>query len=659
MVAAIALAGCGGGGGGGSAGGGFPLIAAAPTTEAAAAGGAGAGAGTGAGTGSGSGSGAGGSGGGVSTTVQSPAQCAPIRNDVVDSFGNVVAASYRSTAALMSKDAGIAYRYGPSPAECGTSGNGGFPTYYRPPDVAFPTSIDPSPIEFRGKYQVGGPLSTDPGPYFSNNANVTFVADNPAAYVGVSVFQQLAAVFNVFSQAPQISRIYPDGINDPNARNYGVNNPVAMGRCGGRPGWCVNAIVAYQNGLVGTARGSNTALNESTAQLDAGMVPTAVAVTNSGEFALVTVWDTVNVRGRVAVIALTGLCNGCNLAAPNRETYWGEWNAAYPGLPNLGNFGYMKLLGYVELPDMKAPTEISATTGVSPWDGYNATSQARDALNLSVEANRQTFVSGVNANTYAKAGVAVVASKSERKVVFIDLKPLFAYYKKMYFGSPADFARTSPVGPGGQWPFTFAAAPEQVPAVIKTVTLANPPTAVKTGLWGTPRAWVATQEGKLRTFALGNYLSPTANGAAAQIVESASFDIGKNPTGLTYSRGLGDTPNERLIVVSRGERKVQWINVGSGAIERTLQDTTLVDPISADDNETTGASVKVITLADYGGRGVSNFRYSTLIMHSGYTACQGSGCPTVNASGGPAPFENGGRLALPGGAFHTSGANAP
>ena len=596
----------------------------------------------------------------MSTTPQSPAQCAPIKNDVVDSFGNVVAASYRNTAAALSKDAGIAYRYGPSPVECGTSGNGGFPTYYRRPDVALPTSIDPSPIEVRGKYQIGGPPTADAGPYFSNNANVAFVADNPAAYVGVSIFQQLSAVHNVFMQAPQIGRIYPEGINDPNARNYGVNNPVAMGRCAGRPGWCVNSVVAYQNGLVGTARGSNTALNESKAQLDAGMVPTAVAVTNSGEFALVTVWDTANVRGRVAVIALTGLCNSCTVAAPNRETYWGEWNAAYPGLPNLGNFGYMKLLGYVELPDMKAPTEISATTGIDPWsNGYNTTSASRDALNLSVESNRQTFVGGVNANTYARAGMAVVVSKSERKVAFIDLKPLFAYYRKMYFGTPADFARTRSVGDGGLWPFTFSAAAEQVPTVVKTVALSVAPTAVKTGLWGTPRAWVATQDGKLRAFALGNYLSPSAAGTPAQIVEGAGYDVGKNPTGLTYFRGSGNEINEKLIVVSRGERKVQWVNLANGNVERTLQDTALVDPITADDNENNGSDGRVITVADYGGRGVSNFRYGPVILNRGYSACQGSGCPTTYANGQAAPFENGGKLALPGGAFHTSGGNVP
>ena len=95
-------------------------------------------------------------------------------------------------------------------------------------------------------------------------------------------------------------------------------------------------------------------------------MPTAIAVSNSSEFAFITVWDTVNLRGEIAVVALAGLCDGCTPSNPGAYEWWGEWRGVYPGLPNLGNVAYMKVLGYVPLPaDMKAPTEISVTTGMS------------------------------------------------------------------------------------------------------------------------------------------------------------------------------------------------------------------------------------------------------------------------------------------------------
>ena len=47
--------------------------------------------------------------------------------------------------------------------------------------------------------------------------------------------------------------------------------------------------------------------------------------------------------------------------------YWKEWMAAYPGLPNIGNIAFMKILGYVDLPGVTAPTEIAATSGLDQF----------------------------------------------------------------------------------------------------------------------------------------------------------------------------------------------------------------------------------------------------------------------------------------------------
>lgn len=663
LVLAAALVGCGGGGGGGT--GTTPSGSSSLTTTTQA---------DSSGTGA---SGAGGSGNvpaGTSTgSSTAPPSTTPTSLDKP---------TYVNLASNWGTTSGIAFRYGAA----STVSDSGLPTAAdRGFGTAFTTgagSQEPNVGAggYAGSWQIGGPATTSAGDYFQNMANVAFVADDPSQSPGVSVFQQIAVSRNVFSQLPQISRIYEDGIKDPNIRalNLGAVRPTAMGRCDGRPGWCVNSIVAFQDGTIANARGSNTALNQAILKLDANMVPTAVAVSNSAEFAMVTVWDTVNQRGRVAVIALTGLCNGCSVAEPAREQYWGEWKEAHPGLANLGNIGYMKLLGYVELPGMTAPTEIAISTGWNPWEGR--TSDERDNLPLSTESNRQTFMDGgVNQNAYAKTGMAVVISKTDRKAAFIDLRPLFQYYKKMYFGTSGNFNSTRNVGNGAnQWPFPFSAASEQVPQVVKTVTFDRPPTAVKLQLWGSnPRAWVATEEGALRIFSLGNYMATAGGGAPDQIQQTGAVAVGANPTSISHYRAEVNTTNNmintRLLVSSRGERKIQWIDLASngsgGTIWKTLQDRNLKDPIAIDDNESHGSEVSVVTVADF-AKGVTNFRYSPLVMHSTYTACQPPGCATQSGNTGfefagplTQPWSPGGTpgtgAALPGKAFAVSGANVP
>ncbi|MET0542156.1 MAG: hypothetical protein ABWZ88_10405, partial [Variovorax sp.] len=463
------------------------------------------------------------------------------------------------------------------------------------------------------------------------------------------------------------------GLDEINALAYkaaggDASNPVAVGRCYGRPGWCMNSVMVFQGGLIGAAQ-SNTAKNRATAQLAPGKVPTAVALSNSNEFAFITVWDTVNLRGEIAVVALTGLCEGCTTGNPGGfYDYWGEWKGVYPGLPNLGNFASMKVLGYVALPaDMKAPTEISVTTGMSRMAYLPAGVPGQDTpytlSPLSDGNKRNKFKPGGSAyNSYAKTGVAVVVSKSEQKVAFIDLKPLFQYYQTMYFGNDADYGATTNLGAGdSQWPRTFAAASQQTPTVIKTMSLSSRPTAVKAYQWGAnKRAWVATQDGKLRIFNLGDF--PTAgSGNAASITEGASVDVGVNPTGITYPKekaGNAVYPDitSEVLVTSRGMRQVSWVRFAgdgnSGSVVRKLNDTRLVDPISAEDTDNHTTESYVVSVADYGGRALRNYRYGPVIFHN-----YGGG--RFDTLGGANGFEYGGAFDLPGKAFQITGSNIP
>ena len=649
VVTAGALSACGGGGGGGG-GGGFAGLAAV---------------GTGTGTGSGS------SGGG-----------APIPNDVLDSSGNVSAEAYKATAAQFAKDAGIAYRYGVA-----ATGDSGAPTLAAQADAkTLCLGSTPSTCYHDGTWQVGGPVLSSAGLYSTNQAHVGFVADNTATRMGVGDLQISAFDHNTFSQTPQLpwqeaaAWDGSAGRNNYNVTTYKAagqtsGEPVAVARCGGRTGFCAESLVAFQNGLIGTA-GSNTANNRSTVKLPANKVPTGMAITNNSEYALVTVWDTTALKGQVAVISLAGLCNNCNPADPSGAgsydpwyQWWDEWQGVYPGLPNMGNIAFMKLLGYVDLPGMNAPTEIAVTTGFDQFQTVLGNGRFMGEANspLTDAGKRATFSgSGSNANRYAKSGVAVVISKSEKKAAFIDLKPLFSYVNNVYFGSgPTEFTNLGQAD--NQWPYTFANKPQQTPTVISTVALDDRPTAVKTTIYGSVhRAWIATETGSLRIYGLGNVPAGTT---AADVAERNRVAIGKNPTSLATSKiDPDDTSfeplNRQVLVSSRGDRKIQWVRFSadgnSGSVVRELRDSRIVDPIAVEDADNFSNVGHVLTIADYTGKKVSNYRYGPVFFsdRGGSWSCQPpGGCP-VQATGG-VRIEFGGSYTMEGKPFQLKTANVP
>ncbi len=602
--------------------------------------------------------------------------------DIVDASRQVVPSAYKAIAARFGEDAGIAYRYGPGPADYGTTSDAGLPTWFQRADKPFVSDQQggqrPCQPRHCGHWQVGT-WGNEVGGYSSNIGHVAFVPDDPALRVGVTDLAISSVSNAVFSQRPELSwTLYGQGLDDINAVTYkaqgkDVSRPVALARCQGRPGWCLSSIMVFRNGLVAAA-GNNTARNLASVQLAPGKVPTAIAITNSSEFALVTVWDTVNIRGEIAVIALAGLGDGATTDKPDSHPaeggWWGEWRAPYPGLPNLGNVAYMKVIGYVPLPDMKAPTEISVTTGhdrgkylAAGTPGYTSPS---DRSPLTIEKHRQDAMptGGGAWEMFPKAAVAVVISKSEQKVSFVDLKSLFDYYLNTYFGRRADFDKTMRPGDGDAvWPFTFTKAPSQKPTIIKTVNLDQRPTAVKTYAWGVdPRVWIATQDGRLQTWSLGGY---PGRSSPDRIRPIGSVAVGRNPTAIALpkekagSRIYPDVLNE-VIVVSRGDRRIDWVRFSAqgGKVVRTLKDARLKDPIAAEDTDNHSTESYVLSIADYGGRALRNYRYGPVIMHNYRASCQPpDGCGMGNS--GNDPFEYGGAFETPGRAFQITGANIP
>ena len=618
--------------------------------------------------------------------------------------GAVSNAEYQAMAQKMGTDAAVAYRYGPSSAEYGTATQGGLPSYGKRASQPMNMVSIQNPngrgnrgcgwTSWCGNWQIGGPLDYEPGDYSSSILNFGYIPDatpessfyKKSYAPGVGSVQAISVAHNTMSVEPEPSWTRYDGpSNDGGAidasmqtylRSFSLEKPVALGKCYGRGGWCTNTLAVYADGRI-VSVGSNTASTIASTQLPSGKVPTAITITNSGEFALVTVWDTAAMRGQVAVLALGDGCQNCTVGTESSwNANWGNWKRSYPGMPGLGNYNFIKLIGFVDLPEnMRAPTEISVSTGL-PNNEYQRVRQYHDT-DLDNAGVRTRYLTGDLSNAYARTGVAVVISKSEKRAAFVDLRPLFAYYKQQYFGQPQAAFNAMIANRGtqaSQWPYTFDVAGGQRPTVIKVMDLDNRPTAVKVSLAAPFRAFIATQEGKLRVFDLGaGYLNQVAGGAPSDIVERFAVAVGRNPTGITYAKekaAMGATaikdiyPNtveREVIVTSRGDRKVQWVRfdagITSGSVARTLQDSRMVDPITTEDSDNHGTESYLVSVADYAGKGIHNFLYGPILWH---THAASKACP--EAKGGcklldNAAFEYGGTFKVPGKPFHAMGAN--
>jgi hypothetical protein len=264
----------------------------------------------------------------------------------------------------------------------------------------------------------------------------------------------------------------------------------------------------------------------------------------------------------------------------------------------------------------------------------------------------------------------VVISKSEKKAIFIDLKPLFSYVNGVYFGgTQSDFNATmASLGQAdNQWPHAFAYKPQATPAIVKTVALSSPPTAVRNTNHSNPaRTWLATQDGTLHLFSLGGYANGTA-AASTDIAEKGSVAVGRNPTSIVVSKADPDPDGTSLdmrsqvIVAARGDRKVQWVRLStdgnSASVVRTLQDTRLIDPIAVEDADNFATRVNTVSVTDYAGKQVSNFRFGPVVFAGGGSCPPPNGCG-VSPTGGVS-IEYGGSLALPGKPFQMSTSNVP
>ncbi len=417
----------------------------------------------------------------------------------------------------------------------------------------------------------------------------------------------------------------------------GLMRPVATARS--RVSWSNCGIMVFRSGVIGASGYGNNDDRYPCTRLPSGLVPTAVAVTPNNEFALVTVWDVARAKGRLAVVALEA-----------RALAHHSWH--YAGLPNVGTYTRLKVLGFVDLP-VAAPTAVAATGNVCHWRWMTDVAKER----LDGQAVRDRWAQGDDEKRRAcSAGYAVVLSRGENRAVFIDLKPLFRYFGAMYFTTQERFERTKEEGPApGQWPFTFEKAPEARPKVAQVLPVPRP-TAVATGFSGgrtrdyADRCFIATMDGRLIVCDTGSLnAAPGARETALKpVVPVGAVPIGRNPTCI-YNGRHGGYDRDDLVICCRGDREVVWVRPDGkgGTVTRRLRDRRLQDPVWIEVSDTRGAAV--ITVADFRGAKLVNYLYKP-IDSWGAKLFGGLG-PDGNAA-----FECTGILEIPGHPFLLSSA---
>jgi hypothetical protein len=348
-------------------------------------------------------------------------------------------------------------------------------------------------------------------------------------------------------------------------------------------------------------------------------VPTAAAVSGCNEFLFVTVWDSANHKGQVAVIALKG-----PMVAASGEPDVTTRSALY-GFPSWPAIKGMKLLGFVDLP-FAAPMAIKVAQDIVHQNGRTSWDNSYTSENLNTQATRDIWYnhSGSVWNRTARCGYAVVSSRAENKVAFIDLQPLFQYYRTMYFTTQANYDLTKNEGSAdNQWPYTFTHAAGQTPTVYSTINVTQPTTVLAGqmnagGEWlmrneaeFVQNAYVASMDGQLRIYRVGDLMTTASGGSIG--APFSTVVIGKNPCSL--DRGNGAFRGDDLFIVCRGDNALYYLNQ-DGSTRGILRDSRITDAVSACVSRVGAYSESgtdyfgaFIHLMDFNGRKVLNYRY--------------------------------------------------
>lgn len=402
-------------------------------------------------------------------------------------------------------------------------------------------------------------------------------------------------------------------------------------------------ILIFPDGLVGATGNQTAGGSFPRFQLPPNKVPTSVFVTGYSELALVTIWDTDTMKGQLAVFAL-------------RADSPPAFSVPYFGLPNEGGFVGIHLLGYVDLPDMATPTAVAASgnNGMTPGGhaiGNEFASKSDPTKNIATsDAARTAFSRDDYERWVADSGHAVVASRWEGKVTFIDMRPLYRFIRDVYFTTKDKFDQAKAQD---KWPYTFDTNPEAKPLVVTTSKVPNPTTlrvgnavgAFKKGMQTSLHAFVGNVDGELRAFDISAMAADARPVPAASITELTKLKVTENITSMRPAFG----PNDGVLVVGRGDRTVRWVSLGETGftVARTLDDTRIGDPVVADPSD----RGPVVTIVDFTGKKLLNFRVGPTENNGGKPPAN-YGCGPDGADASCATAEFGGELKFPGTPFY-------
>ena len=220
-------------------------------------------------------------------------------------------------------------------------------------------------------------------------------------------------------------------------------------------------------------------------------------------------------------------------------------------------------------------------------------------------------------------------SKAEGKIAFVDLRPLYSYYREMYFTTPENLAKTRDLGPEPKkWPFAFEAEPLCKPHFINTLDVPEP-----TALRVTPfshdnhpaLAVVGCMDGRLFAYDLSSFTNPSPKGDAPEAKPYALGKVGRNPTCIALPRyadpyrkstqgsdvGGWFSMSFTVLVTCRGDREIDWVEITPNKVDvyRRLRDSRMLDPVWCQQtriNSPDGAYL--LTVTDFKGRKVLNYR---------------------------------------------------
>jgi len=602
-----------------------------------------------------------GSGGGASASAF--AACGGL---IVDpQTGAIDAAEYTKQANAWSA-AIIDCRLGPDfTAYHGAGGPDERPTAYKPPDQKTPYGRNGQGITF----QLGGPAEMDSSNNYGSVVDQVLYAPDADLNPGLDRISTYDWSNHVIVEIPEPvwwgtpKCWWPDCASHPDpagelapwaaALGHPLRHPITAART--YHAWTNDALVLFQGGFLGATGTQTSDSHYPYFVFPPNKVPTAIATTSYNEFALVTLWDTDTRKGQVAVLALEGQ----GLAQATHGWY-------YIGFPSVGSFTKIKLLGYLDLPDMATPTAIDASGDNAGGVGVGGIQLG--LLKLDTAADRDAFITGkYSQGVIGRAGYAVVASRWENKATFIDLQPLYEYVRSMYLTTQENFDLTKDQGPEpNKWPYTFDAHPEQKPIVLTTLPVDHPKAVLaghhryydpKTGEGTFTKAYIASLDGTITAYDVTT-LDWEAKAKPEDVKALFTVAVGENPTAMIWPRNEDPkdpkaSPYEftnSFVVVSRGDREIAWVTTDAtmGSVFRRFTDSRFEDPVDID----VGERAYVMTVADWKGKKVVTYRFAP--------TPQGHVPPNLSfgmGADGKAEVECGGELPIEGHVFKLSSTN--